>query len=177
MIRWINDVLIDGRKVGGFLAESFTGAVSREEYCLLGFGINLNNAAFPEELSATAVALGDHLGRTIDLDEFTCCFLAKLCWNIGLLYHHEAVALHDEPVHEQGVDHPLIRRWRELSDSIGKEERYGFDVMLHPQYQARVIDITGDGGLRLILDNGEEVVEHSGEIRYVDTGSMCVCPR
>jgi BirA family biotin operon repressor/biotin-[acetyl-CoA-carboxylase] ligase len=39
-VKWVNDVLIDGRKVCGILAESLPGAV------VLGIGININ---FPEE--------------------------------------------------------------------------------------------------------------------------------
>lgn len=167
VIRWINDVLIDGYKVGGFLSESFTGETSKEDYCLLGFGININNSAFPEELRGIATSLKKQLGRTVDLEEFACCFLAKLCWNIGLLYHQEATELEAGPGAENDGEHPLVTRWRELSDSIGRPVMFGFDVAEKPQYRATVAGITNDGGLRLVLENGTEVVEYSGEIRYV----------
>ncbi len=165
VIRWINDVLIDGSKVGGFLAESLTGDRSQEEYCLIGFGINVNNEQFPEEIRATATSLGRHLGRSVDLEAFTYCFLAKLSWNIGLLHYYEEAVLPDLP--SAGPGHPLLRRWRELSDSPGKRVLFGFDVMKSPQYRATVSSITDDGGLRLLLDDGSEITEYSGEIRYL----------
>ena len=170
VIRWVNDVLIDGYKVAGFLAERFTGDASKEEYCLLGFGVNVNNSGFPEELRGIATSLKRQLGRSIDLEEFACCFLAKLCWNLGLLYYHEQIALEAGEGDEYDSEHPLVARWRELSDSIGRPVRFGFDVMEKPQYRATVAGITNDGGLRLILESGAEVVEYSGEIRYETPG-------
>ncbi len=49
-IRWVNDVLVDGKKLAGFLVESFTDAAFGERYDLIGFGINVNNINFPGEL-------------------------------------------------------------------------------------------------------------------------------
>lgn len=169
VVRWVNDVLIDGYKVGGFLSENFSGDTSGEDYCLLGFGININNSKFPEELDGTATSLKKQLGGTVELEEFTCCFLAKLCWNLGLLCYQEQVELQTDCGVEYKGEHPLITRWRELSDSIGRTVTFGFDVVQKPQYRATVVGIAGDGGLRLMLENGTEVVEYSGEIRYLNS--------
>lgn len=167
VIRWINDVLIDGLKVGGFLAENFTGQNSGEEYCLLGFGINVNNQEFPVALDHIATSLSLKTGRQIDLQGFTTCFLAKLSWNLGLLYWWEAEELHRFSDAPDELEHPLISRWKDLSDALGRRVVFGFDVQTNPQYEATVQSITSDGGLRLQLDDGMEVVEHSGEIRYL----------
>jgi len=43
---------------------------------------------------------------------------------------------------------------------------FGFDVMSSPQYEATVIALEEDGGLRMRFDDGSVKVEHSGEIRY-----------
>ena len=167
-IRWINDVLIGDRKVGGFLAENFSGLVSGEDYCLLGFGINLNNDGFPDYLDQIATSLSVEVGRTIDLDRFTTCFLAKLSWNIGLLYWWESQELARLYEDEDNAEHPLISSWKELSDTLGRKVIFGFDVQTDPQYEAVVIGITNDGGLRLKLTDGTETIEYSGEIRYLD---------
>lgn len=168
VIRWINDVLIDGLKAGGFLAENFTGHNSGEEYCLLGFGINVNNREFPSALDHIATSLALKTGKPVDLQGFTTCFLAKLSWNLGLLYWWEAEELHRFSAAPDELEHPLISRWKDLSDALGRRVVFGFDVQTNPQYEAIVQSITGDGGLRLRLDDGTEVVEHSGEIRYLD---------
>lgn len=166
-IRWINDVLIGDRKVGGFLAENFSGPISGEDYCLLGFGINLNNEGFPDYLDQIATSLSLETGRTIDQERFTTCFLAKLSWNIGLLYWWEARELGRLYEDEDKSEHPLISSWKELSDTLGRRVLFGFDVQTEPQYEAVVKGITNDGGLRLELADGTETIEHSGEIRYL----------
>lgn len=167
VIRWVNDVQIGGLKVGGFLAENFSGPFSKEEYCLLGFGINVNNREFPQALENIATSLSQQVGGMIDLEHFSYCFLAKLSWNLGLLYWWEKMQLHGlaENDREPG---PLISRFKELTDSLGRRVVFGFDVMTRPQYRATVTGIGNDGGLNLLLEDGTEVVEYSGEIRYLD---------
>lgn len=55
-IKWPNDVLIDGRKVAGILAEGRP----REGWAVLGIGLNVavDHADFPPELRDTATTLG-----------------------------------------------------------------------------------------------------------------------
>lgn len=50
-LRWPNDVLIGNRKCAGILAHLQTGAL------LAGIGINVNQTAFPDELSSIATSL------------------------------------------------------------------------------------------------------------------------
>ena len=166
-IRWINDVLIVGKKVAGILMEGFYGPYSREEYNLIGFGININNSNFPEELREAATSARDYLERPVDLETFTYCFLAKLTWNLGLLCHQEDCFLGEGGWSRPQRNHPLIERWCELSSTVGRRVLFGFDVMTNPQYQAAVTGISDTGGLQLKLDDGSEIVEHSGEIRYL----------
>ena len=165
-IRWINDVLIEGRKAAGFLTESLTGTHSKEEYCLLGFGINVNNHRFPDELEQTATAITMHVDWPLDLESFCYSFLAKLSWNIGLLHYQEALILRGAGDGEE-LPHPLVSRYRELCDAIGRQVVFGFDVETEPQFTAFVSGIGEDGGLQLVLDDGTELTEYSGEIRYL----------
>ena len=53
-VKWPNDVLIDGRKVAGILAEGRP----QEGWAILGIGLNVATQEFPEELRATATTLG-----------------------------------------------------------------------------------------------------------------------
>ena len=55
-IKWPNDVLVDGRKVAGILAEGRP----QEGWSVLGVGINVATdvASLPEELRATAATMG-----------------------------------------------------------------------------------------------------------------------
>lgn len=60
-IKWVNDVLIDGRKVCGILAEKFF--VGLRPYVCVGFGINLTVRAFPRDL-ANAGSVGTDCDKT-----------------------------------------------------------------------------------------------------------------
>lgn len=161
-VRWVNDVLAADRKIAGFLVESHTSP-SKEQFHLVGFGINVNNSEFPGDLEDIATSLTTETKEKIDLKEVALEFLGKLVWNIGLLYYVEARDFH----REHFVEHPIIQRFKELTSSIGKRVSFGNNVILQPQFQAKVIDICDDGGLQLQLDDGNIITEHSGEIRYV----------
>ncbi len=167
-VRWVNDVLFEGRKLAGFLVESYTEPVHREEFALVGFGINVNNTAFPAELAGSATSLGRILGRDIDLSLFTTIFLARLAYNFGILYHEEARDLRGDGFSGKQKRHLLLERWLYLSDTLGKRVRYGFDVMNAPQYLAQAIGLDPSGGLILRLADGSMKIEHSGEIRYLE---------
>jgi len=67
-IKWPNDVILDGAKVGGILIESPSGAATRERL-VVGIGINVNNAwrLAPRESGGVGIALCDVSGRTHDL--------------------------------------------------------------------------------------------------------------
>ncbi len=167
MLRWVNDILVNGRKLAGFLVESYTEPVHGEEFTLVGFGINANNYSFPSELADLSTSLKQILAKEIDLSQFTALFLARLAWNFGLLYYEEARKLRGEGFSGKAGKHLLLERWLASSDSVGKRVIYGFDVMTAPQYQAEVLGIDDDGGLILRLEDSHEKTEYCGEIRYL----------
>jgi BirA family biotin operon repressor/biotin-[acetyl-CoA-carboxylase] ligase len=72
-IKWPNDVLLDGRKVAGILAESRP----QERWAVLGVGLNVavDLADLPQELPATAATMG--LG-TADVEPVLAGLLAAL---------------------------------------------------------------------------------------------------
>ena len=80
IIKWPNDVLAGGRKVGGILAEIRTGREGLE--LTLGIGVNLNHAAadFPDELRATATSLRILRGGGLVVFE---TFAARLLTHLG----------------------------------------------------------------------------------------------
>lgn len=166
-VRWVNDVLVGGMKLAGFLVEAYTEPVYGEEFTLVGFGININNSVFPPELSGLAVALCDILQKNIDLSQFTAHFLAKLAFNFGILYHEDNCELRGESLTGKDGGHLLLEKWLKLSDTVGQNVLYGFDVMNAPQYRAKVVGLDDSGGLRLQLEDGFEKVEYSGEVRYL----------
>lgn len=77
-IRWPNDLLIDGRKVCGILAEAVSGAAARAHHVILGIGINLRQSAFPESLAERATSLRLVTGRDHDAAALLAAVLARL---------------------------------------------------------------------------------------------------
>lgn len=168
-LKWVNDIHASGRKLAGILTETMISPRSREEYILIGVGVNVNNLEFPRELFPLAVSMRGLLGREIILDLFARRLLAKLAWNIGLLHYEEQRQLEQEG--ETGPDHQslLLANWRLHSDTVGRRVRFGYDVQQKPQYEAEALAVDAEGGLILrLLPDGPMVTELSGEIVYLE---------
>jgi BirA family biotin operon repressor/biotin-[acetyl-CoA-carboxylase] ligase len=70
-LRWPNDVLVNGKKCAGILAQLEATAL------LAGIGVNVNHTSFPGELSAVAtsikMATGREHSREVLLDNLLSC--------------------------------------------------------------------------------------------------------
>lgn len=166
-LRWVNDVMLSSSKLAGFLVESHYSPRHGELFHLLGFGININNCSFPDKLTANAISLATHTGEKIDLPAFTHFFLARLVWNIGLLCFEEEREFHLSSEQKEFGVPLLIRRWKTLSDTLGQRVKYGYNIEEEALFEATAMDIRRDGALMMRLDDGSEIVELSGEVRYL----------
>ncbi len=176
-IKWVNDILVDGKKIAGILTETAVGPHSGEEFILIGIGLNVNNHLFPDEIADTAVSMQHSLNEKTDLTMLAARMLAKLCWNIGLLHFDEARHLAEddraetvpaESTHTTNLNNLLLTSYTKLTDIYNRRVIFGFDVQKQPQYEARVLGLHETGGLILEMDDGSTLVEHSGEIIYLD---------
>ncbi len=178
-VKWVNDVHAGGRKICGILTETMRGPVSREEYILLGLGINVNNEEFPPELSSQAVSLRQLLGREVDIESLAVLLLAKLAWHLGLLHFEErrllaesssaTLADPDEYVgFMAGRQHLLVAGWLGLSDTIGRRVLFGYDVQQRPLFEGVAEGVRADGSLLIRLPDGSLACQNSGEIVYLD---------
>jgi len=76
-VKWPNDVLVEGRKVAGILAELRAGSGAAE--LVLGFGVNVGTppTGYPPDL-APATSLSAAVGRTVGVDDTAAALLASL---------------------------------------------------------------------------------------------------
>lgn len=95
-LKWPNDLYVERRKLGGILAEAvavpWTGAERTPRApmnVVLGYGINVASAAFPQELADRATSLESELGRAIDR-------AALLAESLAALAHRYADLLEGE---------------------------------------------------------------------------------
>ena len=102
MLKWPNDILIGGRKVGGVLVDADWSGDARG-VLLLGVGVNLNNA-IPASLNE-ATSLSEEAGEEIDLDAFLDGLLERL--------NDLLTTLEEDPG-------KVLAQWEGLSETLGK---------------------------------------------------------
>ena len=136
-VKWVNDILIDGKKVAGILAELVTDDQNRPVSVIVGIGINLTTDHFPAEFAAKAGSIGN-----VDPN--------RLCAEIT----DRLIAAHS------AHDNSIIEKYSALNLCLGKEIRYTDANGVHI---AKAVDIAPDGSL-VIEENGIKKSLHSGEI-------------
>jgi BirA family biotin operon repressor/biotin-[acetyl-CoA-carboxylase] ligase len=82
-IRWPNDVLVEGRKVCGILAEASSAGAGGPHHVVLGIGINLDQTDFPAALAGQATSLRLVTGRTVEAADVLAAVLERLAERYG----------------------------------------------------------------------------------------------
>ncbi len=178
-IKWVNDVQVGGKKIVGILTETEISPIYKEEYILIGIGINVNNNNFPAEIAHSASSMKDVLGDDVDIKQVAVRLLTKLAWNIGLLFYEEEHFLKNQDFTENKIndfcvapensnEHLLLTRWQQLSDMVGRKILFGYDVQKNPLYEAIILGVNVSGALLLQLPKVNRTLENSVEILYLD---------
>lgn len=141
-IKWVNDILLDGKKVCGILAESVFEQNGKPKAVILGIGINLTcpENGFPEEIKDIAGALGVNLTADEKLD------LAEQISRV-------TVDLYPRPER-------IVSAYRKRSAVIGKDI---FVIRNGVSVPARAVGINGECGLIADFGTHTEVLR-TGEI-------------
>lgn len=141
MIKWVNDIFIDGKKVCGILAEAVSDFESNiNKAVIVGIGINLTTDAFPEEISQTAGNIGTMPDKNL-LSAELFMGLKAICSDL--------------------TERRFMDTYRNRSMVLGKTVTFSRNDI---DYYATALDILKDGSLKVITDRGEELLLNSGEI-------------
>lgn len=142
-LKWPNDVIINGKKVSGILAEMSCEA-DRVNYVVIGIGINanVNVKKLEKTIKGTegyygATSLMKEIGREVDRVKLTQRILSEL----------EETYLELE---EEGSD-MIIRKWKEHSATLGTNVTVALNEMC---FAGKAIDIDYDGALLVKLPDG-----------------------
>lgn len=147
-IKWPNDLLLGGKKLGGILTELGFDRDDLVDYAIIGIGINCNQKTkdFPPPLQAIATSLQDSLGIT--------CPPAKLAGALMEAFYEMSTRLFDSK--EQWMLH-YRKNCATLGQNIsvihGETVRYG-----------KALDVDEDGGLLVEFENGHTETVNSGEV-------------
>ena len=143
-IRWPNDVMVGKRKICGLLPEAVTTREGALEHVILGIGLNVNQADFPEPIRELATSMRIETGGERAVDAMMATVLAAL----EARYRRFVLA---------GLG-SLLPAWLERAQGIGgrataADGREGIAVGL---------DL--DGALLLRNDSGETMRVVAGEV-------------
>jgi BirA family biotin operon repressor/biotin-[acetyl-CoA-carboxylase] ligase len=145
-IKWPNDLLLNGGKLGGILTEMETES-DRIRHVVVGLGLNVNNPEFPPELKATATSLTLALGGSYSRVQLLQAWL------------EEFEALYDRFLN-QGFPE-ILEEWKGLTVTLGRP----VTVRQGPrEISGEALDVAADGALLLKTAGGEIVRVTSGEI-------------
>lgn len=147
-IKWPNDIVYGGRKLGGILAE--TGAHPQHgPFVVLGIGINVNQRSFQEALSDTATSINLITGRTFNRNSVASNLLDQIGkWLI------QVDGLGEGFVH-------ILERVSNRSSTLGNT------VLLHSggvPVEGYAEGLDSDGCLRLRLRDGTIHVFSAGDV-------------
>lgn len=145
-IKWPNDIVINGKKVCGILAELST-EIEEIHYVVVGIGINVRNREFPEEIAQIATSLflegREDIGRS-ELIETVCEYFEH--------YYDIFCRTNDLSGLCQEYNEYLVNRGRQVK-------------VLDPQksFEGKALGITDKGELVVETEEGEKLVS-AGEV-------------
>ena len=156
-IKWPNDLLANGKKICGILAESSAGYATgsanerRLDYVILGVGMNANlDPAELEVQNREVTTIRSELGRDVDLPDLLRTLLSNLEAELGRIEDFGSV----------------LEDWRKLNCTLGEKvrvRRFGETI------EGRAVDLTSEGALLLSTRQGT-VELFEGEVEYLRQG-------
>jgi BirA family transcriptional regulator, biotin operon repressor / biotin---[acetyl-CoA-carboxylase] ligase len=126
-IKWPNDIILDGKKLGGILTE-LEAELDRILFVVVAFGLNVNNG--PDDLVEGAVSLKVKTGEQVNRVELLRAVLRGIERDYALLCAGGAA--------------PVLEKWKTHSITLGKRVK----VDCHREHiEGEAVDIDDDGGL------------------------------
>ena len=144
-IKWVNDVLIGGRKVTGILTEAVSSIESGEiESVITGIGVNVSTRVFPPEFADTAGSIFSEGEYLFGRDEL-CARIADYVMDFS-----------------ENLEAPeLIQEYRARSILTGRRITY---MKNDVKCSGLVEGISDNGGLVVLNASGEREILRSGEV-------------
>lgn len=142
-VKWPNDVVLDGRKLGGVLVET-----NYPKLCCVGIGLNVRNPLPPDDvLMQPAARLADVLPE-IEVEAVLQAVLARLAatWELLAAERWDALRAH----------------WEQLDTTAGRRVRWS-----QGDVTGVAEGIDADAALVLRLDNGTRAAARMGEIQFL----------
>jgi BirA family biotin operon repressor/biotin-[acetyl-CoA-carboxylase] ligase len=135
-IKWPNDIWIQNKKAAGILTE-LSAELDRVRYVIIGIGVDVNVAEFPEELASVATSLALAAGTNFSRAELACAILQELDSDYARIRRGEFAALAEE--------------WEQQCVTLGQRVRIQIGDRT---VTGRAESLASDGALLLRTDHG-----------------------
>jgi BirA family biotin operon repressor/biotin-[acetyl-CoA-carboxylase] ligase len=149
-IKWPNDILADGRKLCGILAETVETPIGRA--VVVGIGINLTSRGFPSELDRVATSIEAVSGETPNFEAVLDALIRALDGQYQVL---------QRPIGPEEI----VTSWSALSS-------YGTGKLIQvtdgdKSFAGTTRGLERDGALRVETDAGEIRIVRAGDVTSV----------
>lgn len=149
-IKWPNDLMLDGSKVAGILAES---AIEGESVCYAVLGIGMNVAYYPgdnEEIAGIATSVNMAAGKEVPRESL----LRQLLMELDDLYRRLP-----EPGRDSG--NSPVTEWSQLLETTGRRVTATFR---DERFEGEAVGVDETGNLLLRLHSGELMTLTAGDV-------------
>ncbi len=143
-IKWPNDIVLEGKKVCGILAE-MKAVAEGMVHVVIGIGVNVNQTKFPKELNQIATSLKLITGKEGDKNRLAAAICNRMEEYEGML-------------RQNGFP---MEEYRKLCVTLGREVRV---IRVDSEYSAKALTVTEDGELVVLLPDGTQQTISSGEV-------------
>jgi BirA family biotin operon repressor/biotin-[acetyl-CoA-carboxylase] ligase len=149
-IKWPNDILVDGRKVSGILAEVIETPSGRA--VVVGIGINLSSSGLPSELKEIATSIESVCARPADRELLLSSLITALADRYAQLQSSEGGA-------------STLAEWTKVSSFARDKHVRVRNGEFYLEGITRGVE--DDGALRVETDDGEIRTVRAGDLTVV----------
>ena len=144
-LKWVNDVWVEGKKIAGILVEAET--TGEDTVYVAGLGINVNGHAadWPHPLNGNATTLEDALGAEACMEDLESFLLESIA---GWLQKLES------------RPQEIVAAWQARDALQGQTVGFDPDGDFCTKLVGQAAGIDGEGRLRLVTDEGEQVFDN-----------------
>ncbi len=152
-VKWPNDVLIAGKKIGGILTEC-SSDTGRGMFAIIGIGVNVNHDAMPPGLAGRAASLRQLTGRNLDRTSLAAAILTELAARLP-----DAATAFDSILAEAARRSSILGKWIRL-DAAGSF------------FEGHAEGLDPEGNLLLRIADGTLRTMTAGEVSSQPTSSV-----
>jgi BirA family transcriptional regulator, biotin operon repressor / biotin---[acetyl-CoA-carboxylase] ligase len=161
-LKWPNDLLLDGRKAAGLLAEAaMHGGVL--DWVVLGMGANVNQSLedLPPEVADEATSVALATGASVDRAELLGA------WGERFEAGYRQLAA--------GETGPVLVAYRDRLETLGRHVRA--ERLAGGPVVGTAVDLSADGNLVILTGSGARVEIATADVRHVRGAHNCGGPR